>query len=319
MAKLGKVCALALLACPLLCGQSVLSLGSTTSAPGSTATLTLTLTSTGTPPSGVQWFLTYPPRSVTSIRVVASSVLTATGKSLNCANTTGGYMCLAAGTNATPIGNGVAATVSVTLAATVLGSISIGITGTNAVSSMGISLGASATGGTITALATAGTAVFQKTDMTTGGTWSGSYGGDGGYVIGDIATIPPYVTITPVGNSMWVWANPTTDMRALQKQLSPSSRVAACWFSGSSFSVDLNFNDQKTHQVAFYMVDFYSSSRNERIDILDFSSYAVLDTRNVSSFYFGQYLVWNLSGHVVVRFTNLNSTSNVVVSGLFFR
>ncbi len=171
----------------------------------------------------------------------------------------------------------------------------------------------------ISAALTGGTAVFQKTDTTTGGTWSGIYGAEGYTVIGDKAVTPPYVTMTASANSGWVWANPTTDTRALQEPSALSSRVAACWYSGSAFSVDLNFTDQKTHQVAFYALDWDNYyGRNERIDILDFSSNAVVDTRNVSGFYGGQYLVWNLSGHVVVRFTNLNSLSNAVLSGIFF-
>jgi hypothetical protein len=37
----------------------------------------------------------------------------------------------------------------------------------------------------------------------------------------------------------------------------------------------------------------------------------------VSNFHNGQYLVWQLSGHVQVRVTNTGN-SNAVISGLFF-
>jgi hypothetical protein len=53
------------------------------------------------------------------------------------------------------------------------------------------------------------------------------------------------------------------------------------------------------------------------VDILDTSG-NVLDTRPVSSFANGAYLVWNLSGHVIARITNTNLSANAVVSGLFF-
>jgi hypothetical protein len=43
----------------------------------------------------------------------------------------------------------------------------------------------------------------------------------------------------------------------------------------------------------------------------------VLDSRTLSSFTGGQYLVWNLGGHVQLRVTNLSGIS-AVVSGLFF-
>jgi len=44
-----------------------------------------------------------------------------------------------------------------------------------------------------------------------------------------------------------------------------------------------------------------------------------LDSRTIGSFTSGQYLVWNLSGHVIVRFTNTVPGSNAVLSGIFFR
>ena len=93
--------------------------------------------------------------------------------------------------------------------------------------------------------------------------------------------------------------------------------MAACWFnsSGTSFTVDLAFKDTNTHQVALYLLD-WDGGRSERIDILDAAN-NVLDTRTVTGFGAGQYLVWNVSGHVVARVTNIGS--NAVVSGIFFR
>ena len=98
-----------------------------------------------------------------------------------------------------------------------------------------------------------------------------------------------------------------------------TDRIAACWYSSSSFTVDLNFTDSNIHQVAFYMIDWDNYfGRTQRIDIVD-SSNNLLDSRSISSFTGGQYLVWNLSGHVIVRFTNTNPPSNTVLSGIFFK
>jgi hypothetical protein len=87
-----------------------------------------------------------------------------------------------------------------------------------------------------------------------------------------------------------------------------------------SFTIDLAFNDSNLHQVALYLLDWdtYSGGRVERIDILDVNG-NVLDMRSASSFVNGQYLVWSLSGHVLVRITNTNPSGNAVLSGLFFR
>lgn len=165
-----------------------------------------------------------------------------------------------------------------------------------------------------------GTAAFLRTDTSTSGTWTGVYGAEGYNVIGDLANYPAYATVTPLGNAMWTWAASTSDPRALQKPSLPADRIAACWYAWGSFSVDLRFNDTNPHQVALYALDFdiFGAGRTERIDILDANGY-ILDTRSVSSFVGGTYLVWNLSGHVIVRVTNTNPAGNAVVSGLFFR
>jgi subtilisin family serine protease len=164
----------------------------------------------------------------------------------------------------------------------------------------------------------ASSAAFVKADATTQGTWKGVYGADGYNVINDSASYPSYVNVTPSGNSSWVWVSSTSDPRGLQKG-TLTDRIAACWYSSSSFNLDVSFTDGNTHQVAFYMLDwdnFYG--RTQRIDILDPGN-NVLDTRSISSFTGGQYLVWNLSGHVIVRITNTNPSSNAVLSGIFFR
>jgi len=166
--------------------------------------------------------------------------------------------------------------------------------------------------------ATTGTASFVKTDTTTQGNWKGTYGADGYNVINDTVRYPTYVGVTPSGNSSYTWTSSTADMRAMQKA-SASDRIASCWFTPASFTIDLNFTDSNTHQVALYMLDWdgWNGPRSERIDILDAGN-NVLDTRSISSFGNGMYLVWNLSGHVIVRFTNTNLASNAIVNGILF-
>jgi hypothetical protein len=158
-----------------------------------------------------------------------------------------------------------------------------------------------------------------KTDASTAGSWKGVYGADGYNIIDDKVSYPAYVSVTPSGNSDFTFASSTTDTRALQKATSTTDRIAACWYSFNSLSIDLRFNDTANHQVALYLLDWdgYAGGRSERIDVLDANN-TVLDTRSVSSFSAGTYLVWNLSGHVVLQITNLNGNSNALVSGLLF-
>jgi len=125
------------------------------------------------------------------------------------------------------------------------------------------------------------------------------------------------VTPVPSGQSSWTWAATTTDVRALQKATNPADRIAATWFAGKQFTIDVNIGDTATHQVALYYLDWDSTSRQERVDVLDAGG-NVLDTEALtSSFNAGVYLVWNVSGHVQFRITR-TAGANAVVSGLFF-
>src|SRR5262249_28041534 len=77
--------------------------------------------------------------------------------------------------------------------------------------------------------------------------------------------------------------------------------------------------DGAQHRVALYLLDWDSGlgPRSERVDVLDGSTGAVLDSHTVSSFSGGQYLVWNLAGRLRLQVTNVGPR-NAVVSGLFF-
>lgn len=159
-------------------------------------------------------------------------------------------------------------------------------------------------------------ASFVGVDTTTQGNWQGVYGVDGHNVINDSAAYPSYVQVTPNSQTSYVWAENSSDSRALQKT-SSSERIAACWYSSSMFSVDVNFTDNQVHQLALYGLDWDSDERVQRIDILDATYNTVLDSRTLSSFGPGKYLVWNLRGHVRINVIG-TSGMNGVISGLFF-
>jgi len=181
----------------------------------------------------------------------------------------------------------------------------VNVTGESANSSQ-----ASATPAAVTA-----TAVFVRTDATTQGSWRGVYGSQGAGVIPDSASYPAYAQVTPGGQSSWTWAAATADSRAPQHAVG-SGRVAACWFN-TTFTVDVNLTDGAVHQVALYSVDWDDLARVQRVDVLDAGTGAVLDSRTLTGFQGGQYLVWNLGGHVTLRVTKTGGL-NAVVSGLFF-
>jgi hypothetical protein len=154
-----------------------------------------------------------------------------------------------------------------------------------------------------------------RTDAATEGSWQGAYGGDGYNVIDAGSSSPAYAAVTPSGNSNYVWASSTTDPRALQTPAG-SGRIAATWYAPTSFTLDLTLTGG-AHQVALYLLDWDSGGRAEEVDVLDANTGAVLDSRTLNSFVSGDYLVWDITGHVQIRLT-ATSGLNAVLSGLFF-
>lgn len=186
----------------------------------------------------------------------------------------------------------------------------------SAVNTLGASATVEASAATSTGAPVTASATFVSTDTSTQGTWKGKYGVEGASVMGDSASLPGYMQVTPRGNSAWTWQYSTTDVRAPQR-ISASDRLASAWYLDGAFTVDLNFTDGQTHRVAMYFVDWDLSGRAQTVEILDTGSGAVLDSQTLSSFQNGKYLIWDLKGSVTVRFTKV-SGFNAVLNGLFF-
>jgi VCBS repeat-containing protein len=171
------------------------------------------------------------------------------------------------------------------------------------------------------ATAVTSSATFTGTDLTTQGSWQGTYGAQGYSVVNNATSYPAYVYVGVNGAGTYTWVPSTTDVRALQKATDPTDRIAATYYSFSSFTIDLNLTDNAQHRLALYLLDWdsYLGGRSERIDVLDAGTGTVLDTHNITNFSAGEYLVWNLKGHVVIKITNTGLSSNTcLVSGLFF-
>jgi uncharacterized repeat protein (TIGR01451 family) len=172
---------------------------------------------------------------------------------------------------------------------------------------------------TITPAATTGTATasFVKLDTTTSGAWQGVYGQDGYNVIDGASNYPAYAQVTPSGQSNYIWAASTSDPRALT--LPGGGAVGGVWYSSSTFTVDVNLTDGKTHGLELYLLDWDRQGRMDGIQILDANTGAVLASQSASNFTNGEYLVFNVSGHVKLQFTDTSPGNlNTVLSGLFF-
>jgi hypothetical protein len=161
-----------------------------------------------------------------------------------------------------------------------------------------------------------GSAVFLRTDTTTQGNWKSSYGADGSLIANDSSHVPSYATVG-LGNTLqWTWAASTTDVRALTRYSPATGRIASAYYNTPSFAYDVNFTDGQPHQVALYLLD-WDDGRIETVSILDAGGASVLDTHTLSGFGSGQYLVWNVQGHVLVK-VQIVSGISAAASGLFF-
>jgi hypothetical protein len=197
-----------------------------------------------------------------------------------------------------------------TAPSTVSGSQPVTVTATSAASSSSF--------GSATVNLTTSSANFVNSDSSTEGNWHGTYGGDGYSVVNDSQLVPGYATFSVVGpNGEYTWAPYTSDPRALETG-NNAGRIAACWYKNhESFTFNIAFNDGKTHQVALYALDWDEEGRYESVEVLDATTNALLDSRTVSNFQNGVYLIWNISGSVVINVA-VEGGGNAVISGVFF-
>ena len=173
-----------------------------------------------------------------------------------------------------------------------------------------------------TGASSSATATFDGTDTSTKGNWLGTYGSLGDDVIGAGAPgvkLPSDVTLTPSGESSFTWANPapTTATQALEVPPSGSTRIAATWYSATSFTVDVDVTDSQSYNLELYVLDYDNSKRAEQIQFTNANTNAVLSTQTVSGFTGGAYMNYTISGNVLITFTKTGG-NNAGLSGLFF-
>jgi hypothetical protein len=156
---------------------------------------------------------------------------------------------------------------------------------------------------------------FVGSNDTIGGSWKGAYGAEGFVLIADATLLPSYAQINVSGAEQWIWEYSTSDPRAVERN-NESSRMAPCWYSSTAFDVDVTISDATPHMVTFYCLDWDFGGRAQLIEVIDYDTGRVLDTREVTNFTSGVYLSYRVQGRVIVRFTCTQSY-NAVLSGIF--
>ena len=140
------------------------------------------------------------------------------------------------------------------------------------------------------------------------------YGSQGVDIAGVGDTLPAYAIASTTGIP-FTWATSTTDVRAPQN-LTGTGRTAAEWYGASTFDFDLSLTDGSTHQVALYVLDFDNQNRQEKVQVLNAGTGAQLAAETVYPFSGGDYLLFNVSGSVIFRITQISGGSSAL-TGVF--
>ena len=171
--------------------------------------------------------------------------------------------------------------------------------------------------------AQASSATYLTTDTSTQGNWKGIYGGDGYNVAGDASSNnpsdPSYAATNISGASTKLISANSTDVRALKAALPASTtRVAAYLYSSTALTLDVNVTDQNPHNIALYMADWTGNSLTQTVTIKDAATGATLNTKPVSAFTNGEYLVWQIQGHVSISIAKSGTSTIAVLGGIFY-
>lgn len=162
-------------------------------------------------------------------------------------------------------------------------------------------------------------ASFVQADTQTSGNWPGLYGTEGYSIIGGDTSLPSYASIEYSNAQFWEWAaQGQADSRAPEANPSSSQHVAAAEFSTTSFTLDLNLAGGTSHEVALYLLDNDKQNRVETVQVANGDTGQVLDTRTISNFENGEYLLYNLYGHVKITFINAPGSLDSVLSAILF-
>ena len=167
----------------------------------------------------------------------------------------------------------------------------------------------------ITVSSTPATASFLQQDTTTQGSWIGTYAAQGYDIVSGPTSLPANDTVTPSGQSTYTWTTTSTDPRALQVPGS-TNRVAAVWYSATSFTVNVKLADGQTHDLELYFLDWDSKGRSEQVQLSDAGTGKVLASETISSFTDGVYLDWKVSGNLLITITR-QAGANAVLNGVF--
>ena len=108
--------------------------------------------------------------------------------------------------------------------------------------------------------------VFVTTDTTTQGNWNGTYGA------GRLQHHQRYRELPGIRASQSAEQPATGKVPRLTcaRCAKPhADRIAATWYSATSFTINLNLTDGQSHRIALYCVDWDNAGRSQTVEIRD--------------------------------------------------
>jgi hypothetical protein len=159
-------------------------------------------------------------------------------------------------------------------------------------------------------LASGASATYLGTDTTTLGNWKGVYGQDGNVIAQHSVLVPGYASFDTAGainlylGNLW-----STDPRALLKQTysySATERIESWFHTPTSMDFRIGASDATARRVALYFCDYDRAGRSVTVQTLDTAAGTVLDSRQLTNYQAGVYLVYSYSGGVTFRIVNNN-------------
>jgi hypothetical protein len=164
---------------------------------------------------------------------------------------------------------------------------------------------------------------FLGEDTTTTGNWKGVYGQDGNYLPDFSANVPAYTLFNPVNVNQrlldtWVCFSTPCDPRAPLKpqySYSPTERVKSYNYNRDYEDFQMNTMDNATHRIALYFADYEYFGRSITVTAHNTATGATLDTRLLSSYSGGVYLVYNYTGAVDFKIQDNFPLTDLIPNG----
>jgi hypothetical protein len=155
----------------------------------------------------------------------------------------------------------------------------------------------------------AASANYLGIDTTTKGNWKGVYGQDGNVIAQHSVQAPTYSTFDTRNVSLYLLDLWSTDPRSLLKFLysySASERIASFFHSASYLDIIVSATDNQPHRVALYFCDWTYIGRSVTVETRDYATDALFDTRQLTDYTGGVYLIYSYNGGVYFRVKNNN-------------